>query len=257
MSLVLVDSHAHVADQVYDEDRPAVLARAREAGVRWIINVGYDAESSLRTLNLAEREEMVYAVVGFHPHDADKVSEESYIKLSRWCSSPKAVAIGEIGLDYHYDRSPRPQQAQVFRRQIELARELRLPVVIHDRDAHEDVLTILSETGARDTGGVMHCFSGDEELARRVLDLGFYIGLDGPVTFKNGDTARAVARVVPEDRLLIETDSPYLTPVPYRGRRNEPTHVRLVAEAIASLRGISLERLAEITTNNARRLFGF
>ncbi len=255
MALFLIDTHAHVADSEYDEDRDAVLARARAAGVQLVINVGYDAASSRRSLALAEREDMVYAAVGFHPHDAAAVSEESYSELRRWCAQPKVLAIGEIGLDYYRELSPRGLQAAVFRRQVALARELRLPVVIHDRDAHEDVLAILSEDGARGVGGVMHCFSGDETLARRVLDLGFYIGLDGPVTFKNGQTAQAVARLVPADRLLLETDSPYLTPVPFRGRRNEPAHVRLIAEAIAELRGISLDQLAEITTANARRLF--
>lgn len=255
MALFLTDTHAHIADADYDGDREAVLARARAAGVRLIVNVGYDAASSRRTLDMAGREDMVYATVGFHPHDAANVSESSYNELRRWCQLPKVRAIGEIGLDYYRDLSPRGLQAAVFRRQIAIARELGLPIVIHDRDAHEDVLAILSEEGARDIGGVMHCFSGDETLARRVLDLGFHIGLDGPVTFKNGQTAQAVARMVPADRLLLETDSPYLTPVPYRGRRNEPAHVRLIAEAVAELRGVTLEQLAEQTTTNARRLF--
>lgn len=251
----LIDSHAHVADAEYDQDRQAVLERARAAGVRLIMNISYDRDSSLRSLDLADRENMVYAVVGYHPHDAESVGEDSYQELRRWCQHPKVRAIGEIGLDYYRDLSPRDAQDRVFRRQLALAKELGLPVVIHDRDAHEDLLRVLREEGAGEVGGVMHCFSGDEELAQRCLDLGFHIGLGGPVTFKNGQTARAVARMVPDDRLLVETDSPYLAPVPYRGRRNEPAHVRLIAEAIAALRGVSLERLAQVTSANARRLF--
>lgn len=255
MDLLLVDSHAHLAEEEFDQDRAEALRRARAAGVGLVVSVGFDAGSSRRAMELAEREATVFAAVGFHPDEAASVTEESYQELSRWCRHPKVKAVGEIGLDYYWNRAPKPVQSEVFRRQIAIARECGLPIVVHDRDAHADTVSLLREE-ARDVGGVMHCFSGDEEVARQCLDLGFYISLAGPVTFKNGQMAQAVARMVPEDRLLVETDSPYLAPVPYRGRRNEPAHVRLVAEAIASLRGVSLEQLAAATTANAKRLFG-
>lgn len=252
----LFDTHAHVDSSQYRDDRDAVIQRARDAGVDLILNIGYNEATSRRTLELVARYPFMYASVGIHPHHAAEVTEETYTLLREMAKNPKVVALGEMGLDYYRDLSPRDAQAEVFRRQIALARELRLPVIIHDRDAHRDIVAILKEEKASEVGGVLHCFSGDWVMARECLNLGFHISLAGPVTFQNGLTAQEVAKLVPLDRLLIETDCPYLAPTPYRGKRNEPAYVRLVAEKIAALRRMPVERLAEVTRENGMRLFG-
>lgn len=251
----LFDTHAHVDSSQYRDDREAVIQRALDAGVDLILNIGYNEATSRRTLDLAARYPFMYASVGIHPHNAAEMTENTYVLLKEMAKDPKVVALGEIGLDYYRDLSPRDTQAEVFRRQIALARELRLPVIIHDRDAHRDIVAILKEEKASEVGGVLHCFSGDWVMARECLNLGFHISLAGPVTFQNGLTAQEVAKLVPPDRLLIETDCPYLAPVPHRGKRNEPAHVRLVAEKIAALRRMPPERLAEVTRENGMRLF--
>ncbi|MGE5653570.1 MAG: TatD family hydrolase [Bacillota bacterium] len=253
----LIDSHAHLDDRKYDEDRLAVLARALEAGVKTIINIGYDLRSSAASVCLTHDHPFIYAAVGFHPSDSKGYTDQAEEQLRTWCQTePKVVAVGEIGLDFHWDNSPRDVQREVFRRQIRLAKEVNKPIVVHDREAHGEIMDILREESAAEAGGVLHCFSGSLEMAKVCLQMGFYISLAGPVTFTNAPKVREIAAKVPLDRLLIETDSPYLTPHPYRGQRNESAHVRLVAEAVASARGIPLEELAAATTANAKRLFG-
>ena len=252
---MLIDSHAHIDDQKFNEDREAVLENARAAGVELIINPGADEASSFRAVAMSEKYPMVYATVGIHPHDAKDYDAHKHDDLLReWASKEKVVAIGEIGLDYHYDLSPRTVQQEVFLRQLDIARQTGKPFVVHEREAHADTFEII-RSAAKDLEGVFHCFSGSVETARQYLKLGFYISIAGPVTFPKSAKTKEVARYVPLDRLLIETDSPYLTPQAYRGRRNEPAHVRLVAEEIASLRDLSLTELARATSENACRLF--
>lgn len=251
----LIDTHAHTDLAQFAHDRGEVYRRAQEAEVKTIINVGYDATTSERSVQYAQRYPFIYAAVGFHPHDAKDFDARAAAFLAELARRPKVVAIGEIGLDYYRHLSPREQQMEAFRRQIGLAKELRLPIIVHDRDAHTETIRVLLEERAQEVGGVLHSFSGDREMARQALDLGFYLGFSGPVTFNNGRRAQDMARYVPLDRLLLETDCPYLTPEPFRGRRNEPAYVRFVAEKIAELRGISLEELAAQTTENAKRLF--
>jgi TatD DNase family protein len=205
---------------------------------------------------MAEKYDFVYAAVGIHPHDAINAGEDSIARLAELAMlSPKVVAIGEIGLDYFYDNSPRDVQKTRFARQINLARELKKPVIVHDRDAHEDTMRILISEKARETGGVLHCYTGSVEMAREVLKNNFYISFGGAITFKNAKRAIEVVRYVPDDRLLIETDCPYLTPEPYRGKRNESGYVRLVAEKIAEIKNIGLDAVVEKTAENAKRLF--
>lgn len=253
---MLIDTHAHLSYKQFARDRAEVIQRARDAGVGRIISVGFDLESSRWSLEFARRHPGVNAAVGVHPHDAAAVDEAAWSELERMARDPSAVAVGETGLDYYRDLSPRPAQQGAFRRHIALARAVARPLIVHDRDAHEDVIRILTEEGAREVGVVMHCFSGDWELAHRCLELGFYISLAGPVTFHNSRQSQEVARRVPLDMLLLETDCPYLAPEPFRGKRNEPAFVRIVAERVAELRGIDPETLAEATTANAARLFG-
>lgn len=252
----LTDTHAHLDDDAFAGDRAEVIERARAAGIDRIINIGADMPGSRASLMLARRHAFIWAVVGCHPHVADAVTERDYAELTELLSDPRVVAVGEIGLDYYRSRTPIELQKELFRRQIRLAREMGKPVVIHDRDAHEDTLAILREERADEIGGVLHCFSGDAELARRSLDLGFYIGFDGPLTFSNGQRARQAALAVPADRLLLETDCPYLTPEPHRGQRNEPAYLVHTAQQLAQLKGMSLAELAAETNANANRLFG-
>jgi TatD DNase family protein len=244
----------------FDADRDAVVERARAAGVGAILTLGVDGDSSQRAVALAQQYPDVYAAVGIHPHEAQHATPEAYktlVGLARERASNRIIAWGEIGLDYHYNHSQPEIQRREFRRQIRLARELDLPVCIHSREAHEDVVTILTEEQARDVGVVMHCFSGDEELARRCLDLGFYISFAGPVTFTNARQLPAVAPIIPAERLLIETDAPYLSPHPWRGRehRNEPARVAIIAARLAELRQSSIEEVGKAVGENFGRLF--
>ncbi len=253
--LMLFDSHAHLDDKRFNDDREEVIARAAAGGLAGILNAGADMFSSARGVELAERHALVWAAVGIHPHDAKDAMEADYARLAAWCARPKVVAVGEIGLDYHYDFSPRDMQQTVFVRQLDLARQVGKPIIIHDREAHGDILAIVKREG-KGLAGVFHCFSGSVEMAREVLKLGFYVSVAGPVTFANANKLHAVVKAVPLERLLIETDSPYLTPVPFRGKRNEPAHVRYVAETVAGLLGMETEALAAVTTENTKRLFG-
>ena len=253
----LIDSHAHIYGHEYAADFEPMLQRAADAGLSHIIAVGADLESSRAASELAAKHDNIYCSVGIHPHDAVRVTEKCYEIIREMAvGNPKVVAIGEIGLDFFRDRSPRPDQERVFRRFIRLARELSLPVIVHDRDAHERVMRILREEKAEEVGGVLHCFSGDLEMARECVDMGFYVSIPGTVTFTANEALRNVVRGVKIEHLLLETDSPYLAPVPHRGKRNEPAYVRLAAEKVAELKGLSLEDVGRITSLNTRRLFG-
>lgn len=251
---MLIDSHLHLDDEKFDEDREAVIARAKESGICRMINIGADMPSSRRSIQLADRHEEIYAAVGIHPHDAAKMKPSDDEQLAAWTGHKKVVAIGEIGLDYYYDLSPREIQREAFIRQLDIARQMHMPVVIHNRDAHGDAMEILKREG-RGLIGVIHCFSGSLEMAKELLKLGWYIGFDGPVTFKNAAKLSEIAAEVPLERILVETDSPYLTPVPFRGKRNEPSHVKLVAQRIAELRGLGVEEFSQATTQNVCDLF--
>ena len=261
----LIDTHAHLDFSEFDADRQEVVTRAQEAGVEIIVNAGAGLEASQAGVVLAETYPQVYAAVGVHPHEAKTLNEDVLEELRALAQHPKVVAIGEIGLDYYRDRSPRPVQRQAFQQQLTVAREVGKPIIVHDREAHKDVMNTLrqwvregyqpSATSHRPVG-VMHCFSDDLAMAREVIEMGFYISIPGPVTFTNARRLPELVRALPLERLLIETDCPYLTPHPYRGKRNEPAYVRLVAEAIAQIKGTSLEQVAHVTTANARALFG-
>lgn len=257
---MFIDSHAHIDGPEFDPDRGEVIQRAREARVSAILNVGTgDPHSGAleRAVELAETHPDIYAAVGTHPHDArlfDERAEERIWKLAT--GSSKVIAWGEIGLDFHYDNSPREVQIDVFQWQLGLARELSLPVIIHTREAETETADILeSHWAGSNLPGIMHCFSGSAHLAQRAIDMGFSISFSGIVTFKKAEELREVAKLVPLDRLLIETDCPYLTPIPFRGKRNEPAYVVEVARCLADLRGLEIDELARITTNNFARMF--
>ncbi|CEP67806.1 Uncharacterised deoxyribonuclease TatD-type [Moorella glycerini] len=252
----LIDSHAHLNDPAFGADLAGVLGRLQEAGVVAVINVGYDVSSSRRAVEQAHAWPFIYAAVAVHPHDAATFDAEAANVIGGLARDSRVVAIGETGLDYYRNLSPRQRQQEVFRWHLELARSLRLPVIVHDRDAHGDTLRILNKAGPFPAGGVLHCFSGSWEMAWECLEMGFYISFAGPVTYKNAARLREVAVRVPLERLLIETDCPYLTPEPHRGRRNEPAYLGLVADAIAAARGLAAEAVSEATAANARRLFG-
>ena len=253
---MLTDTHAHLDHPRFDGDRDEVLRRAREAGVTRIINIGFNRETIESTLRLAEAHDFVEAAVGWHPQDAADCTAEDLDRIEELVRDhPKVVAIGETGLDYFRMTSPKDVQQRVFREQIRLARRLGVPLVIHNRDAHADLVAILREEKAYDVGGVMHCFSGSWEIAEMCLAMNFYLSFGGPVTFQNAKQPKEVLRKTPPERLLLETDAPYLTPHPHRGQRNESGYVRLVAEAAAELKGMSLEEIAALTSTNAAGLF--
>lgn len=252
---MLFNTHSHVdTARQFDADRDEVMARAREMGVSQLMVIGFERALIPITLAFAERHDGVWAAVGIHPTSALEWGPEAEAEIRAAARHPRVKAVGEVGLDYYWkDRAPFPVQQDVFRQQIRLARELGLPLVIHNREAHADVLRILEEERADEVGGIMHCFSGDWPMAERCLELNFYIGIGGTVTYKNNPTLREVARRLPLDRIVLETDDPYLAPVPHRGKRNEPGYVRIVAEFLAELRETTLEAIAEATTANARR----
>lgn len=272
----LIDTHCHLEMDAFDRDRDEVIRRARDAGIEAIITIGSDMAGNTGGIELSKQYECIYATVGFHPHDAKDFTADIFHQIKQWAtSSPdfpsaregsgigeyaaeiqrrhKVVAIGEIGLDYHYDNSPRHIQREVFVQQLQLAKDLSLPVVIHSREAKRDTLDIVKESGV--TSGVFHCFSGDREMAEKVISMGFHISIAGPVTFRKAGKLKEIAANIPDDHLLIETDAPYLTPEPFRGRRNEPAYIVHTAHAIAVLREVSAEDIARITTLNAKRLF--
>ncbi len=252
---MLFDTHVHLNDDQFNDDLEEVIERARLNGVGRVVVVGFDEKTIKRAIELIDMYDFMYAAIGWHPVDAIDLTDDHLDWIQELTAHPKVVAIGEIGLDYHWDKSPKDVQQAVFRRQIQLAKKLDLPIIIHNREATEDVVKILEEEGAEEVGGIMHCFSGSPETAKRCLDMNFYISLGGPVSCKNAVKPKEVATEVPLDRLLIETDCPYLAPHPFRGKRNEPSYVKLVAEQIAALKEISLDEVAKATTENANRLF--
>ncbi|HEY9582561.1 MAG TPA: TatD family hydrolase [Savagea sp.] len=252
---MLIDTHVHLNAEQYKEDVEEVIERAREAGVEKMVVVGFDTETIERAMELVERYDFLYAVIGWHPVDAIDCTEEDLTWIESLTKHPKVVGIGETGLDYHWDKSPKDVQIELFRKQIRLAKKLDLPIIIHNRDATADVVRILQEEEAHTVGGIMHCFSGSVEVARQCIDMNFMISLGGPVTFKNAKMPKKVASEIELEYLLVETDAPYLTPHPHRGKRNEPFYVTLVAEEIAKLKEMTYEEVAEQTTANALKLF--
>lgn len=252
---MLFDTHTHLDSYKFDEDREEVIKRAQEAGVGLLLNIGFNRETIPTTIALSEKYDFIYAAVGWHPVDSIDMKPEDLNWIEELCSHKKVVAIGEIGLDYHWDTSPKDVQHHVFREQIRLARKLKKPIVIHNRDAHEDIVRILSEENAAEVGGVMHCFSGSAETAKKCLDMNFYISFGGPVTFQNARVPKEVLKQVPLDRILIETDAPYLAPHPFRGKRNESSYVSLVAQTAAELLGKTVDEIASITTENGKKCF--
>lgn len=253
---MLIDTHVHLNADHYDEDLEDVIERARNAGIEKMVVVGFDKDTIERTMKLIESYDDVYGVIGWHPVDAVDCTDDDLKWIEDLSSHEKIIGIGETGLDYHWDKSPEDVQKEVFKKQLALARRVNLPIIIHNRESTEDCVAILKEENAEDIGGIMHAFSADEDVADEVLDMNFYISLGGPVTFKNARLPKDIAVHVPLERLLVETDAPFLTPHPYRGKRNEPSYVKLVAEQIADLRGMSYEDFAKATTENAKRLFG-
>lgn len=252
---MLFDSHAHLTDRRFDNDREETIQRAFDSGIDYIMNPGADFESSVEAVALAESHERIFAAVGVHPHDAKTLDESMLMLLESMAKKKKVRAVGEIGLDFHYDNSPRDVQRYWFREQIRMAKRIGKPVIVHDREANQETFDILREEKAFDNGVLMHCYSGSAELARQYVKLGAFISLAGPVTYKNARKTVEVAEQVDLSHLMIETDCPYLTPVPFRGKRNESAHVRYVAERIAEVRGISFEEVAKATLDNAKRFF--
>lgn len=252
---MLFDSHSHIDASQFDHDRDLVIRRAQLNDISFILNPGADFESSLKAVELAEKYDFIFAAVGVHPHDAETMDDQMLQMLEMIAKKPVVKAIGEIGLDYYRDLSPRDVQKKWFIEQIRMAKRLALPVVIHDRDANDDVLRILKEEHAFKTGVLMHCYSGSRELATQYIKLGAYISIAGPITYKNARKTIEVVDAVPLDRLMIETDAPYLTPEPYRGKRNEPMYVKHTCQKMAMLKGISYEEMAKITLENAKKFF--
>lgn len=248
----IFDSHAHYDDERFENDFKEVLSSFKEGGICGVINCGSDIDSSKKSIELAERYDFIYAAVGVHAHEASNAPKDFLNKIKELANHNKVVAIGEIGLDYHYDFSPRELQIEVLEAQLILANELDLPVIIHDRESHEDIMNLLKKHKPK---GVVHCFSGSSEMAKEIVRLDMYIGIGGAVTFKNAKKPVEVVREIPLDKLLIETDAPYMTPVPYRGERNTSLLVPITAEKIAEIRNITTQEILDITAKNARDLF--
>ena len=252
---MLIDTHTHIDMDNYKDRFDKVLATAKDYGVEKVIIPGVEPSGFKRILELCEKYKSVYGAVGVHPEDLDSYSEESENLVREYLKHPKIVALGEIGLDYYWDKTQTERQKEIFEKQILIAKNAEKPVLVHDREAHLDTFEILKKTKANDVGVVMHCFSGSPEFAIECIKEGFYIALGGVVTFKNAKKVKEVAKIVPLNRLLLETDAPYMTPVPYRGKENQPAYVKFVAEEIAKLRNISFEEVAEATSENATKLF--
>lgn len=252
-----IDTHCHLDMDNYSTDFNDVIARAATSGVAQIITIGIDIPSSIRAVMLAKEHNMLFATVGIHPHDVDSIGNSTYSHLTELLENNKEyiVGLGEIGLDYFKNYSDVSSQRKHFKKQLQLAKEFMLPIVIHDRDAHEDTLSILKEIGPFPNGGVLHCFSSDISFARKILELDLHISIPGVVTFKNAHVLQEVAKNIPLDRMLLETDGPFLSPMPYRGKRNEPSYIPYIAGKIAELRNIEISTVAELTTKNARELF--
>lgn len=252
---MLIDTHAHLDDEQFDCDREQVINNARENGINTIINVGFNEKTIRSTLKLVEKYDFIYGAVGWHPNHAHEINENDYLWIEDLTKHPKIIAIGEIGLDYYWNYAPKEIQQKVFIKQIQLAKRVGLPIIIHDREAHQDILKILKQENVFDIGGVMHSYSGSTEMALECINMGFYISFSGPVTFKNAKKLLDVVNVLPLDRMLVETDSPYLTPEPFRGKRNEPVNVQFIAKKIAEIKKMDINILNEITSKNAKKIF--
>ncbi len=252
---MFIDTHVHLNAEQYQEDLQEVIDRALEAKVETMVVVGFDRKTIEKTMELVEQYDFIYGVIGWHPVDAIDCTEEDLHWIEELASHPKIVGIGETGLDYYWDKSPKDVQQALFRKQIHLAQKVNLPIIIHNREATADVVNILREENAASVGGVMHCYSGSVETARQCIEMNFMISLGGPVTFKNARMPKEVATEIPLEHLMIETDAPYLAPHPYRGKRNEPAWVPLVAEEIARLKEKPIEEVAQVTTANAKKFF--
>jgi len=253
---MLIDSHAHLEMQDFKKDLEAVIQRAKESGVEYIFTVGTEKKDWKRALEIANSHPSIYAILGVHPHNVKEIDDRDYSMLKGLCQNEKVKAYGEIGLDFFRNLSPRDIQLKRFREQIGLAKELVLPIVIHDREAHQETIEILKTEKAEECGGIIHCFSGDYEMAKVCIDMGFYISIPGSITFKNADSFREIVRRIPLESLLVETDAPFLTPEPFRGKRNEPSYVRYTAQKVAEIKKVSFEKVAEVTTENALRVYG-
>lgn len=253
---MIFDTHAHYDDEQFDEDREVLLASMADAGITNIVNVGASLETSSKTLELAHKYDFIHAAVGVHPSEVAELDEDKFELLREWSQDGRCVAIGEIGLDYHWPEPSPELQKKWFARQLQLARQQRLPVIIHSRDAAADTLEVMKENHAEEIGGVVHCFSYSKEIAKICVDMGFYIGIGGVVTFKNGKKMKEVVEQTPMDKILLETDCPYLAPEPNRGRRNSSLNLPLVVDAIAAIKGISPEEVIRITEDNAKRMYG-
>ncbi len=250
---MLFDTHAHLNDAAFDKDREQLLAGLAEKGVGMVMNAGCSLESSRQVVAMAEQYPWLYASVGSHPDAADEVNEAVLEEYRKLCKHDKVKAVGEIGLDYHYEDIPRDIQLRAFRLQMELAKEVDLPVIVHEREAHEDGMAIVKDFPG--VTGVFHCYSGSAEMARQLVDLGWYIGFTGVLTFKNARKAVETAASIPLERIVLETDCPYMAPEPFRGRRNDPGYLPYMAEKLAEIRGISPQEAARITTENAKQLY--
>jgi len=250
----VIDTHCHLDMKQFDPDRKEVIERAKAAGIEALITVGSDLEGTISAMKISAEYDYIYASIGIHPHDAKDFNDDIYRQLKEWAKATRVVAIGETGLDYHYDHSPRQVQRDVFEKHLRLAEETGLPVIIHSREAQEDTIEILRRSGV--SRGVLHCFSGNMEMAEQVMSMGLYISVAGPVTFKKTGELKDIAGSIPDDYLLVETDAPYLSPEPFRGRRNEPAFILQTLKQIADLRKVSLDDMARITSLNAKRLFG-
>ncbi len=251
---MLIDIHAHLEMEDFNKDRNDVIRRAKDSGIGYILNAGSDLEGCRKAVELSASDPIIYASVGIHPHEVKDIENNTYDEIRRLAREIKVVAYGEIGLDYHYDLSPREIQRRCFREQIEIAKELKLPIIVHSREARDDTLNILDEADAKKVGGIMHCFSGDIDMAKMAISMGFYISIAGPVTFKKADGLRDMVKKIPIENLLTETDSPYLAPEPFRGKRNEPSYLRYTAETIAVLAGLTFEDVGRVTSYNAMKL---
>jgi TatD DNase family protein len=252
---MLIDSHAHLEMPEFKKDLEEVIQRAKTSGVQYIFTVGTEKKDWSRALEIAHLHPSVYAILGVHPHNAREIDEETYPTLRKLCTDQKVRAYGEIGLDFYRNLSPREVQLKRFREQIQLAREIGLPIVVHDREAHKETLEILKSEKAEECGGIIHCFSGDYAMAKACIEIGFFISIPGSITFKTAERFQEVVKQIPLESLLIETDAPFLAPVPFRGKRNEPSYVRYTAQKVAEIKKVSLEKVAEVTTENALHVY--
>src|SRR3972149_6727348 len=252
---MLIDSHAHLEMPDFKRDLEQVIQRAKESGVGYIFTVGTEKRDWKKALEIADSHPSIYAILGVHPHNAKEIEDQTYSILREHCRNAKVKACGEIGLDFFRNLSPRDIQLKGFREQIGLAKELGLPIVVHDREAHRETLEILKSEEAEECGGIIHCFSGDYEMAKACMDMGFYISIPGSITFKNAESFREIVKRIPLESLLVETDAPFLTPEPLRGKRNEPSYVQYTAQKVAEIKKVSFEKVAEVTTENALRVY--